>query len=103
MTTSLEEIIHRQRQWSRTTFGPGRRTLGIIKHIQKELQEIEADPTDVEEWVDVMILAMDGAWRSGACPEQIVHTLREKQSKNRKRQWPDWRTFSENDPSEHVK
>lgn len=33
--------------------------------MRKELEEIEADPSDVVEWVDIMLLALDGTWRAG--------------------------------------
>lgn len=47
--------------FSFNTFGPGARTNGVIDHITKELVEVQADD---KEWVDVAILALDGAWRS---------------------------------------
>lgn len=50
--------------WSLATFGPGDRWQGICKHIEKELAEIDYAPQSMEEYVDVAILAMDGAWRS---------------------------------------
>jgi hypothetical protein len=73
------------------TFGPGPRTEGVIEHIKKELQEIEASPSDVAEWVDVIILALDGAWRCGATPLQVAEALGRKQIVNFERKWPDWR------------
>ena len=54
--------------WSQRTFGPGGRTLGVCDHIQKELAEIAEAPTDVMEWVDVIILALDGALRNHSPP-----------------------------------
>ena len=57
---SLVEWCKRQWAWSDETFGPDNRTKGIVQHIKKELKEVEKDPQDLEEWVDVMILAMDG-------------------------------------------
>ena len=93
--------IKRQREWSLKAFGPGRRTKGIIDHIRKELIEIENDPTDVSEWVDVITLALDGAWRAGAEPEMIIRTIKEKYVINVQRSWPDWRTFSESEAIEH--
>ncbi len=53
--------LYRQREFSLRTFGPGPRTAGVIDHIRKELREIEADPLDLEEWIDVVLLAFDGA------------------------------------------
>jgi hypothetical protein len=80
--------IQRQRKWSRKTFGPGPRTIGIRNHILKELAEIIAEPTDLEEWIDVVILALDGAWRAGHNPATIVAMLERKQAINFKRKWP---------------
>lgn len=93
--------LRRQREWSEATFGPGDRRKGIIDHIRKELVEIEHAPKDVTEWIDVAILALDGAWRSGASPEQIVAALVGKQAKNEGRTWPDWRTQPEDKAIEH--
>lgn len=95
--------LHRQIAFSERTFGPGIRTEGVCDHIRKELLEIEADPTDVKEWVDVIILAMDGAWRSGHTPEQIVAAILAKQTKNEGRTWPDWRTADPGKAIEHVR
>jgi hypothetical protein len=95
--------LARQREWSRRTFGPSPRTLGVLDHIRKELKEIEANPTDVEEWVDVIILAFDGAWRAGWEPQQIIDAVQAKQEKNEARAWPDWRTMSEDRAIEHVR
>ena len=91
----------RQREWSTETFGPGARTRGITDHIRKELREIEVEPDDLREWIDVVILALDGAWRCGAEPEDIINALRGKQAENELRVWPDWRTMSEDEAIEH--
>jgi len=97
----MREHLQRQREWSEKTFGPGPRTGGIIDHITKELVEIEADPGDVKEWLDVVVLALDGAWRAGATPDQIIDLLVAKQDRNEKRVWPDWRTMSPDKAIEH--
>jgi hypothetical protein len=93
--------LQRQREWSGRTFGPGTRAQGVVDHIRKELREIEADPGDLNEWIDVVILALDGAWRSGAKPEEIIAALAAKQTKNEGRVWPDWRTADPNKAIEH--
>ena len=95
--------FERQRKWSAETFGPGARTLGVLDHIRKELHEIEADPTDLNEWVDVMILAADGALRAGAEPQDIIDTWKAKQAINEARTWPDWRTMREDRAIEHIR
>ncbi|MGE7139179.1 dATP/dGTP pyrophosphohydrolase domain-containing protein, partial [Luteibacter sp. NPDC031894] len=93
--------LQRQRDWSGKTFGPGSRSQGVVDHIRKELKEIEADPGDLKEWIDVVILALDGAWRSGAQPQEIIDALVSKQTKNEGRVWPDWRTADPNKAIEH--
>lgn len=91
-----------QREWSERTFGPGVR-LGVIDHIRKELTEVEDDPTVLEEWVDVIILGFDGAWRAGHEAQAIIDAIKAKQAKNEARTWPDWRTASRDSAIEHVR
>jgi hypothetical protein len=79
------------------------RTKGITDHIRKELLEIEAEPYDLAEWVDVIVLAFDGAWRAGWEPREIIEAIKAKQKKNEERVWPDWRLRSEDEAIEHVK
>lgn len=93
--------LHRQRAFSERTFGPGARTAGVLDHIRKELVEVEADPGDVAEWVDLVILALDGAWRAGHEPRAIVDALVAKQTRNEGRTWPDWRTADPTKAIEH--
>jgi len=93
--------LQRQREWSERTFGPGSRAKGVVEHIRKELCEIEADPADLMEWIDVVILALDGAWRAGGSPQQIIDTIVAKQTKNEGRVWPDWRTMPADKAIEH--
>jgi hypothetical protein len=95
--------IKRQIEWSSNTFGPGNRTEGIIDHIKKELKEIDQDPADLAEWIDVIILAIDGAWRSGASAASISDALEAKQKINELRKCPDWRTAEPNKAIEHIK
>lgn len=88
--------------WSLRTFGPGVRVAALIDHIKKELIEIERDPSDVSEWVDVIILAMDGAWRSaGVDGAALAEALVAKMATNKARRWPDWRTAPRDKAIEH--
>jgi hypothetical protein len=100
---SLITHLYRQRQFSDRTFGPGGRAKMVIDHIRKELDEIAAAPDDIEEWIDVVILGLDGAGRAGASPEVIIETLVAKQAKNEARTWPDWRTADPEKAITHVK
>lgn len=95
--------LYRQRGFSEKTFGPGARTNGIIDHIQKELEEVRKTPTNIYEWIDIVLLAFDGAWRAGHSPEKIARALADKQEKNEFRAWPDWRTASPDKAIEHER
>jgi hypothetical protein len=95
--------LHRQIAFSTEKFGPGTRTKGVINHIKKELKEIEANPLDLYEWVDIIILGFDGAWRAGYKPQEIIDAIVEKQTKNERREWPDWKTSSADKAIEHVR
>ncbi len=96
--------LNRQAEWSSATFGPGTREKGVSDHIRKELIEV-ADATDPAEkqaeWIDVVILALDGAWRSGLSPQQIIAGVKAKQARNEARTWPDWRTADPDKAIEH--
>lgn len=104
---NLIKYIQRQKSFSEQTFGPGDRTIGVTKHVAKELNEIVDDynawkPT-LGEWVDVFILALEGMWRTGASPQEIVKAINAKMSKNERRRWPNWREKSADEPIEHVR
>lgn len=98
---SIEEYLKKQIEWSRKVFGSGKRTIGITKHMIKEIEEVLAEPHDLSEWADLMILAFDGYWRHGGTPENLMKVLIEKQDKNLSRQYPF--PVSEDEPSEHLK
>lgn len=97
----MEKYLEKQIVWSRKTFGPGRRTIGILKHIEKEMDEVIEDSNNFKEWIDIVILTLDGAWRAGATPHEIVSRLYEKQNINFKRRWPD--IPAQDQISEHIK
>lgn len=100
---NLKKYIELQHKWSQETFGPGVRDEGISNHIIKELHEIAESPGDLMEWIDVIILAIDGALRNGHSPEDICQAMADKQKINFSRQWPDWREFTNGEPIEHIR
>lgn len=103
ITVDLVEYLREQKKFSLSTFGPGDRTVGVIDHIKKELKEIEEDPHDLTEWIDVVTLALDGAWRAGHRPEAIAAQLVGTLQRNINRKWPDWRTVDTNKSIEHIR
>lgn len=116
----LKDHLVRHMAFSHATFGPGRRTAGVIDHIRKELAEVERAakaepgpgyrPDVIAEWTDVVILALDGLTRELAFADEdypdkrTLHPERaamvaccrimDKQGLNEARDWPDWRTQS---------
>lgn len=88
-------------EWSARTFGAGTRHEGVLKHIEKEIEEVRAEPNSLEEWIDIAILAFDGMWRQGYTPEQIIEQMVSKQAKNFARKWPE--PPPQDQPSFHVK
>lgn len=104
-SSTFDLIAHLRRQidFSRRTFGPGRRTEGVTAHITKELDEIRSSPDELGEWVDVILLALDGAWRTGATPDAIADAIERRQTRNEARTWPDWRSQPEDGPIEHIR
>lgn len=126
----LLQHLLRQMAFSHATFGPGARTEGVINHIRKELIEVEnakgsiattlVEPSDKSrEWVDIVILALDGLTRSLAfskddspiterkapdwVAEVAVGMILEKQSENEARVWADWRTAPKDKAIEHIR
>jgi hypothetical protein len=110
----LKQHLIRQMAFSHATFGPGERTASVIDHIRKELTEVELSEGDSAEWVDVVILALDGLTRRLAfCngerndPGQVAdiacNMIIGKQTRNEAGAWPDWRTVAPGKTIEHVR
>lgn len=66
------ELLKEQHEWSLKTFGPNQRTAGVLDHLQKEIEEVSAQPDDLAEWADCLLLAVDGAMRAGASPQRLA-------------------------------
>jgi dATP/dGTP pyrophosphohydrolase len=100
-TMTIEQYLRRQVMWSKRRFGLGERTLGITRHMEKEIAEVRAKPNVMSEWIDLMILALDGYWRHGGTPERLMDDLIEKQAVNYSRDWVPH--LPEHMPVEHAK
>jgi len=93
--------LNTQRRWSFETFGRGPRTEGNLKHIEKEIEEIRDCPDSLEEWCDIVMIALDGAQRAGHTPYAICRQLERKQHINRfERKWP---KPIDGEPVEHIR
>lgn len=91
--------LRRQRAWSLETFGPG--ALTVIMRLNKRIGSVLTNPADLMEWVDVALLAFDGAMRAGHEPEAIAAALAEQQRAHETSCQPDWRTEPEGEAIEH--
>lgn len=102
---TVAELQRRQREWSERTFGPATpdRIQGVIKHIRKELDEIEAEPGDIMEHADLMILALELAWMCGHDGANVEWAVTHKQDINRARKWPSRDEQVAGEPVEHVR
>ena len=98
---SLERYLEEQMRWSSTMFGRSARTKGTIEHIKKELCEVEREPHDLEEWIDIVMLALDGYWRHGGRPVDVADDLFAKAAIVRERKFPP--DISDDKPAEHVR
>ena len=109
MILPLASILTAQQRFSFETFGPpGARspkdpTAGVRDHLRKELTEVDRTPHDIEEWMDVAILAFDGALRAGYTPLQVAAAFTAKNHKNSLRRWPDWRLAVPGTAIEHLR
>lgn len=110
----MKDLVQKQMIFSSGAFGPGTRRKGIVAHIRKELEELENSPDDqqpAKEWVDIIILGIDGLWRElvygmqavdvAKVPGRAVQMILQKIMVNEARRWPDWRGKSEDEPIEH--
>lgn len=103
MMFDLRKWLFAAIHWSERTFGPGHRPYRNVDHILKEVREVIREPKSLEEWVDIAMLATDGAMRAGFTPEHIARQLENKLAINNARKWPDWRTADPTKAIEHVR
>lgn len=82
MSKDYESVMKRKYEWSIKQFGKGYSPEGILDHMEKEIAEVRAQPTDLEEWIDLMFLSTDGAHRlvkatyPKATPDEVVAVVR---------------------------
>ena len=112
----LKQHLVRQMVWSKATFGPGPRTEGVLDHLRKEIDEVRKSGGEAEEWVDLVILSLDGLTRelwagkestypyyADMAAQEACEMILHKQAKNERRDWPDWRTADPNKAIEHIR
>ncbi len=59
-------------RWSDATFGYGRSPDGCIAHLAAEVQELRAQPHDLTEYADCMLLLLDAARLAGHTSADLI-------------------------------
>ena len=106
MIRELSAWCNEKGRWSDETFGLNDETKGpnfetLCLHIEKELAEVRDKPQDLSEWVDIILLAMDGYYRYGG--RDLGVDLDRKHYLNQCRKWPDPATREPGTPTEHIR
>jgi hypothetical protein len=100
---TAEELSTDHAIWSQLTFGADnkRGPNGPLKHLEKEVQEVIANQSDIEEYADCYLLIVDAARRAGFQFKELIGAADAKLQKNKKRVWPKVDESNLNEAVEH--
>ncbi len=104
-TNRLSRVV----RWGRETHGEGDKQERLLNHIALEIEEVRESEGSPTEWVDLVILALDGLTRSyGDVTPLIAATkaaeeIERKWDKNTTRDWPDPKKHPDDKPMEHIR
>ncbi|MEL6295926.1 MAG: dATP/dGTP pyrophosphohydrolase domain-containing protein [Pseudomonadota bacterium] len=98
-TEALAQLRRDHAAWSVETFGSVG-PIGALKHLEKETREVQENPADLFEWVDLYFLLWDAQRRAGVTDAEIAAAGEEKLAVCRRRTWP---KAVEGQPTEHVR
>lgn len=76
-----------QGRWSDTTFGLHNSPEGCIAHLAKEVKELAANPYDLTEQADCLMLLLDANRRSGFTADDLLAAAWDKLEVCRGREW----------------
>lgn len=98
----LSQLWLDQSEWSQTTFGrdAARGPIGPLKHLLKEAAEAIANPGDLTEYADCLLLILDATRRAGFTLTRLLDAAAVKLDQNRNRAWP---APVDDEPVEHVR
>lgn len=105
-STTLYHYIRQHKEWSKQAFGEYNYLEGLLKHIEKKVNEVRVEAAAgnrsavLEELVDIIILTIDTAWREDFLPDEIVAALLDKQNISRLKTYP--KITSPDEPNEHI-
>lgn len=100
---ALTDLADQHAAWSQETFGSDkeRGPEGPLKHMRKEIEEVLANPTDLQEYADLLLLLLDASRRAGIGPYSLIRAGQAKLKINKERTWP--KPTGMSDAVEHVK
>ena len=78
---TLDSLAVEIRAWQRRTF-PHATPASRAEHMRREVNELVANPTDVEEMADIFFLLV-----GASSDHDLVAAVRAKLNKNQRRQW----------------
>lgn len=99
-SNSIERFFQAKTAWSAETFGTDYPTEAIARHIELELVEIRENPSDLLEWIDVVMLGFEGYWRNGGASVNLTPDLWRKLEICKQRSYP---APVGDEPAEHVR
>lgn len=73
---NFETFLLEWMQASARFYGPGELTAQKLRDIADDINHIHEHGPSILFWIDIMLEALDGCWRSGYTPEQIVEGMR---------------------------
>jgi hypothetical protein len=84
---SLLDLVEDNSAWSQATFGSDaeRGPIGALKHLEEEAREAQAEPTDILEYADCLLLLLDATRRAGWSVEDLVNAAYDKMKVNKTR------------------
>jgi hypothetical protein len=86
--TSVDTFQNEVADWANATFPKEHMSCGpVIDHLRDELDEVEADPTNIEEWADVLLLILHGTRNQGILFSALLDQARSKHAINVARKW----------------
>jgi hypothetical protein len=86
MNPPLQKLMDAHREFARQAF-PGQTVEGVIRHFERELEEVYAAPKDPMEIADCLLLLIDIANRAGISAGALVECGFTKLEINRTRIW----------------
>ena len=94
------KVMENWAKWSDSVWGENRPPNGTVNHLVEEAAELAENPTDIMEYVDVIMLAVDGLRQAGFDFAEFTDAAIKKLAINKAREWG---PVDENGVSRHVK